>query len=185
MIRRNFFWALLTVCVLTGSLRAQSPDSLDFLNDLPDFEHVRDMLPNRLNDMAMDLLEQRKRTVSQITTAADVAKRRAYLRECMLRELGGFPERTPLNARVVGTLDRDGYRVEKIIFESQPKFFVTGNLYLPKSGKGPFPAVLFPEGHERGGKTNPDWQHVLVSLARRGYVAFTWDTLGQGERSQF
>jgi cephalosporin-C deacetylase-like acetyl esterase len=171
--------------MITGSLRAQSPDSLDFLNDLPDFEHVREMLPNHLNDMAMALLKERQLAVSQITTAADVAQRKAYLRECMIRELGGFPERTPLNARVVGTLDRDGYRVEKVIFESQPKFYVTGNLYLPKSGKGPYPAVLFPLGHERGGKPNPDWQHVLVSLARRGYVAFTWDTLGQGERSQF
>jgi cephalosporin-C deacetylase-like acetyl esterase len=185
MIRRSLIGALLTVCAITGSLRAQSPDSLDFLNDLPDFEHVRDMLPNQLNDIAMALLKERQRTVSQITTAADVAQRKAYLRECMIRELGGFPESTPLNARMVGTLDRDGYRVEKIIFESQPKFYVTGNLYLPKSGKGPYPAVLFPLGHERGGKPNPDWQHVLVSLARRGYVAFTWDTLGQGERSQF
>src|SRR5689334_325143 len=144
MIKRNLFWTLLTLCAITASLQAQSPETLDFLNDLPDFEHVREMLPNHLNDMARTLLRERQRTVSQITTAADVAKRRAYLRECMIRELGGFPERTPLNARVVGTLDRDGYRVEKIIFESQPKFYVTGNLYLPASGKGPYPAVLFP-----------------------------------------
>jgi len=103
----------------------------------------------------------------------------------MLSALGGLPERTPLNPRVVGVLDRDGYQVEKVIFESQPQFYVTGNLYLPKSGQPPYPAVLFPLGHERGGKPNSDWQHVLVSLARRGFVAFTWDTLGQGERSQF
>ncbi|HKS94501.1 MAG TPA: acetylxylan esterase, partial [Terriglobia bacterium] len=45
--------------------------------------------------------------------------------------------------------------------------------------------VLFPLGHEIGGKSNSDWQHVLVSLARRGFVSFTWDPLGQGERSQF
>ena len=185
MSRRNLFWAVVAVCALAGSLRAQSPESLDFLADLPDFEHAREMLPSHLNGLAMALLEERKRTVSQITTASDVARRKAYVRERMLSALGGFPERTPLNARVVGTLDRDGYRVEKVIFESQPKFYVTGNLYLPKDGKAPYPAVLFPLGHERGGKPNPDWQHVLVSLARRGFVAFTWDTLGQGERAQF
>jgi cephalosporin-C deacetylase-like acetyl esterase len=185
MTRRNLFWAVVLVCSLAVTLRAQSPESLDFLTDLPDFEHVREMLPSHLNGLAIALLEERKHTVSQIATPADLARRKVYVRERILNALGGFPERTPLNARVVGTLDRDGYRVEKVIFESQPKFYVTGNLYLPKSGQAPYPAVLFPLGHERGGKPNPDWQHVLVSLARRGFVAFTWDTLGQGERSQF
>ena len=185
MSRLKIISTVMLVCALCGSLRAQSREGLDFLTDLPDFEHVRMMLPNHLNRLAFALLDERQRTVSQITTMADVARRKAYVRERMLSALGGFPERTPLNARVVGSLDRDGYRVEKIIFESQPKFYVTGNLYLPKTGQAPYPAVLFPLGHESGGKPNPDWQHVLVSLARRGYVAFTWDTLGQGERSQF
>ena len=185
MRRANLLWAVMLASALSGPLRAQTPEGLDFLADLPDFERIREMLPNYLNRIAISLLEQRKRTVSQISAAAEVAKRKAYIRERMLSALGGLPERTPLNPRVVGVLDRDGYRVEKVIFESQPQFYVTGNLYVPKSGQPPYPAVLFPLGHERGGKPNPDWQHVLVSLARRGFVAFTWDTLGQGERAQF
>ena len=185
MRRANLLWAVMLASALSGPLRAQTPEGLDFLADLPDFERIREMLPNYLNRIAISLLEQRKRTVSQISAAAEVARRKAYIRERMLSALGGLPERTPLNPRVVGVLDRDGYRVEKVIFESQPQFYVTGNLYVPKSGQPPYPAVLFPLGHERGGKPNPDWQHVLVSLARRGFVAFTWDTLGQGERSQF
>ena len=56
--------------------------------------------------------------------------------------LGGLPVRTPLNARTVGVLERDNYRIEKVIFESQPRFFVTGNLYLPKQGRGPYPGVF-------------------------------------------
>src|SRR5438093_1630587 len=185
MRRANLLWAVMLASALSGPLRAQTPEGLDFLADLPDFERIREMLPNYLNRIAISLLEQRKRTVSQISAAAEVARRKAYIRERMLSALGGLPERTPLNPRVVGVLDRDGYRVEKVIFESQPQFYVTGNLYVPKSGQPPYPAVLFPLGHERGGKPNPDWQHVLVSLARRGFVAFTWDTLGQGERAQF
>jgi cephalosporin-C deacetylase-like acetyl esterase len=102
----------------------------------------------------------------------------------MLEDLGGFPERTPLNARVVGTLERAGYRIEKVIFESQPHFYVTANLYLPTTGHPPYPAILFPLGHERGGKTNPTWQQILGSLARKGFVALTWDPIGQGERLQ-
>jgi cephalosporin-C deacetylase-like acetyl esterase len=167
------------------TLRAQTPEDINFITGLSDFERVREMLPDYLNRQAFEMLAQRQRTVASIATPADVARRRAYVRERILAELGGLPEQTPLNARVVGTLERDGYRVEKVIFESQPKFYVTGNLYLPTTSKPPFPAVVFPLGHERGGKSNTDWQHVLVTLARRGYVAFTWDPLGQGERTQF
>ena len=122
--------------------------------------------------------------MARLRTPEEVAKRRAYLREAMVRDLGGFPARTPLNARVVGTLDRDGYKIEKVIFESQPHFYVTGNLYLPKTGHPPYPGVLFPLGHEEGGKSNGDWQQTLADFARRGYVCFTWDPIGQGERVQ-
>src|SRR5207249_9788732 len=92
------------------------------------------------------------------------ARRKAYTAEHMLQALGGLPERTPLNAHVVGALEREGYRIEKIIFESQPHFYVTGNLYLPKSSQPPYPGVLFPQGHERGGKSNAIWQQFLATL---------------------
>ena len=180
--------ALMSLWLLSGASRAllaQTPDDINFLTDLPDFEHVKNMLPDYLNRIAMEFLDQRQRTVAQISTATQVDERRAYVRERVLASLGGLPERTPLNARVVGSLDREGYRVERVIFESQPHFYVTGNLYIPSAGRPPYPGVLLPLGHERGGKSNADWQHVLVSLARRGFVAFTWDPLGQGERSQF
>jgi cephalosporin-C deacetylase-like acetyl esterase len=187
--RRCVTTAVLLIWALSGANRpvlAQTPEDINFLAGLSDFEQIGTMLPDYLNGIAFQLLDQRQRTVAQISTSAQVAARKAYVRERMIAALGGgLPDRTPLNARVVGTLDRDGYRVEKVIFESQPRFYVTGNLYLPTMGQPPYPAVLFPLGHERGGKSNADWQHVLVSLARRGFVAFTWDPLGQGERSQF
>ena len=45
--------------------------------------------------------------------------------------LGNFPVKTPLNATITGTLHRDGYRIEKIIYESFPNHHVTANLYIP------------------------------------------------------
>src|ERR1041384_6045924 len=98
--------------------------------------------------------------------------------------LGGRPERTPLNARVIGTLDRGDHRIERIIFESRPGFYVTANLYLPKGGKAPYPGILFPLGHERGAKAHQALQRVLAGLARRGFVCLAWDPIGQGERIQ-
>ena len=90
--------------------------------------------------------------------------------------------RTPLNAKSVGVIERENFRIEKIIFESQPKFYVTAKLYIPKKGKGPYPAILFPLGHEAGAKSHEAWQYVLGSFATKGFVALAWDPAGQGER---
>src|SRR5690349_4942137 len=134
--------------------RAQPGDDLNFLAGLDEFERVREMLPSYLKQHAMKLLERREKQISQMATLDDLARRKAYVREVMLRDLGGLPERAPLNARVTGTLDRADYRIEKIIFESQPHFYVTANLYVPKTGQPPYPAVLYPLGHEQGAKAH-------------------------------
>ncbi len=182
MKKLSLLVAKIWACLLVALLQAQTPENLDFLSDLPDYAHVRSMLPDYLNRNAISLLEERRRKITQLSSAEDVARRKAYLRERMLSALGVFPARTPLNPRVVGVLDRDGYRIEKVIFESQPRFYVTANLYLPKTGQPPYPGVLFPLGHERGAKANPGWQQMLGTLARRGFVGLAWDTIGQGER---
>lgn len=172
------------ILALAFPVSAQTVSDLDFLTGLSDYGHLRTMLRDYLNKEAISKLEARRHQIADLSTSEEVSKRRAYLREKMIDDLGGFPARTPLNARVVGAIDRDGYKIEKVIFESQPHFYVTGNLYLPKTGKPPFPGVLFPLGHEEGGKSNGDWQQTLVDFARRGYVCFTWDPIGQGERVQ-
>lgn len=100
-----------------------------------------------------------------------------------LRQLGGLPERTPLNARVVGRLQGKGYRVENILFESRPGHHVTGNLYLPE-GAGPWPGVIVPCGHSHDGKVAAAYQQVCILFARHGMAALCYDPIGQGERYQ-
>ena len=142
------------------------------------------MLGAYLKEHAFALLDERARVVSRISTRAELMARRQYVRDRIWSYLGGQPERTPLNARVAGELDRGDYRIQRILFESRPKFYVTANLYLPKSGRPPYPAILYPLGHERGAKAHQAWQRTLASLARRGFVCLAWDPLGQGERVQ-
>jgi len=163
---------------------AQSRDEWTFLSDPSAFYDVHGMLPAYLKEKAMALIEGREREIARIATVDDLKARQRYVRAHMLSYLGGLPERTPLNARTVGTLDRGDYLVEKIVFESRPAFYVTANLYLPKSGRPPYPAILFPLGHENGAKAHQAWQRCLAGLARRGFVALAWDPLGQGERVQ-
>ncbi len=89
-----------------------------------------------------------------------------------------FPERTPLKVRITGTLDRGDYRVEKLVFESLPKIYVTANLYLPARQEGPLPAVVYVCGHAYspfGSKAK--YQRHGISLAKNGYVAIILDPI--------
>ncbi len=106
---------------------------------------------------------------------------RQEIRECF----GPMPEKTPLNARVTGVLERDTYNVEKVIFESRPGYLVTGNLYVPKGRKTPMPGVVGVCGHSLNGKAMESYQSFAQGLARMGYVVFIIDPVGQGERFQF
>ncbi len=181
---RSLSSAVLAV-LFAAPLGAQPPQDLNFLVGLSDGRDLRSMLGSYLDRRAERLFAERRARIAQISGAADVVARRLVLREHMQQALGGpFPERTPLNARVTGVVERTDYRIEKIVFESQPKFFVTANLYLPRNGKPPYPAILFPLGHESGAKANDVWQHLLVTFARKGFVALAWDPAGQGERVQ-
>jgi hypothetical protein len=159
----------------------QRADNWDFLSDASVFGDVHGMLPAYLKAQAFALLDERQQKVAQIATPADLKARQQYVRERIRSYLGDLPERTPLHPREVGVLDRGDYRIEKIIFESRPAFYVTANLYLPKTGMPPYPAILYPLGHERGAKAHQAWQRSLASFTRRGFVALAWDPLGQGE----
>ena len=108
------------------------------------------------------------------------AYRRA-LKAKMMSAIGTMPERTPLNARTVATLRREGYSIEKVIFESMPGVFVTANLFVP-DGSGRRPAVVMSCGHADTGKDCNIYLRACVIAARRGFVALMFDPYYQGER---
>ncbi len=135
-----------------------------------------------LNAKAQALLAQRRATIAAIKTPAEAKARQVWVRGKLLELLKGLPDyKGPLNARTTGTIDQPGYRIEKVIFESLPKFPVTGNLYVPKTS-GRHPAVLFSMGHWDQGK--PVAQLIAGNLALKGFVVLVYDPIGQGERMQ-
>ncbi|UOQ68925.1 alpha/beta hydrolase family protein [Hymenobacter volaticus] len=95
--------------------------------------------------------------------------------------LGDLPPKMALNARVVGSLAQAEFRVERIMFESAPHRYVTGNLYVP-AGQGPFPVVLSLSGHGMNGKVSD--QRVGILFASHGIAVFAVDPVAQGERLQ-
>ena len=106
---------------------------------------------------------------------------RLDLRKKMLAAVGTFPERTPLNARTTATLKRDGYTLEKVVFESMPGLFVTANLFIP-DGSGRRPAVVMSCGHAETGKDSDVYRRACVIAVKRGFVALMFDPHNQGER---
>jgi dienelactone hydrolase len=131
--------------------------------------------------------DARRAAFEAVRTEADLAALRERIRSRVLGLIGGLPEtKTPLLARVTGTVPMDGYRIEKVVFESLPGLHVSALLYVPDGPAGTKrPAVLVACGHSPDGKSFRNYQQISGELARRGYVVLSWDPVGQGERSQF
>ena len=114
---------------------------------------------------------------------ADWTERRTEVRHRLARALGPVPDPPPsLDPASHGTLDRDGYRVEKVTFQTLPGVRMTANLYLPES-PGRHPAILAVHGHWRGAKQDPVVQARCIGAAKLGFAVLAVDAFGAGERA--
>ena len=142
-------------------------------------------LPDYLAALAADAAARRDARIARLNTSAAIHDYQAWARRTFRQLAGALPERTPLNLRTTGTLERAGYRVEKIVYESRPGFFVTANLYFPKTGSPPYPGVLFQMGHSNNGKSYALYQRCCQGLVQLGYAVLAFDPIGQGERTNY
>ncbi len=104
-------------------------------------------------------------------------------REMWLEMLGlsPLPERTPMEPTITGTLERDGYVIEKLHFQPEPGCYVTANLLMPDEIDEPLPCVIYHCGHSAIGKANPAYHSLARYYARNGYVCLVLDTMEIGE----
>jgi dienelactone hydrolase len=157
------------------------------------------VFPARAQDEAVPRVDRRAvevRTLDTPQTFTPYADKDAWLaRARFLRQqvlvsagLWPMPEKAPLNARVFGRIERRDYSVEKVYFESHPGFYVTGNLYRPVGKTGPLPGVLSPHGHWAYGRLENGADGSIparcISLARQGYVVFSYDMVGYNDSRQ-
>ncbi|MGI5818539.1 MAG: alpha/beta hydrolase [Armatimonadota bacterium] len=129
--------------------------------------------------------EANQQRVMSLQSREDALAYRAEVREKMPLIFGEMPERTPLNVRVTGEVDRGAYIVRNIIFDSRPDFPVTANLYIPRGHEGPRPGVLCLCGHAGNAKSYELYQPFAQALARMGYITLIFDPIGQAERLQY
>ncbi len=168
--------------LLTAEAGAAAPSDADAIAPL-----------NRFPRMVQRYFVGRVRRAEQVgeaaraglKTKADAERYVRSVQEKIRTSFSPFAEKTPLKPRVTGVVERDAYRIEKVLFESRPEFLVTANLYIPKGREFPLPGVVGTCGHSTNGKCAEAYQSFAQGLARLGYVVLIYDPIGQGERLQY
>jgi dienelactone hydrolase len=165
---------------------AKAQKELDVIrNNWLQYTDAPNSLYHFLTGEAFKLLDYRAEKVAKLKTKDDLLKRQAELKKAMWKDIGSFPEKTPLNAKITNSFKKDGYQVENIIYESFPGFYVTASLFIPDNVKKPAPAILFCSGHSQIAYRRELYQLPLINLVKKGFIVLAIDPIGQGERSQY
>ena len=146
--------------------------------------HDRDYsrgLPAYLRDLAERAYQSRNRAISSLTTPAAIRKRQQWVTETFWSLIGGMPDRTPLNARTVGSFERPKYRVEKVVYESQPNFHISGTLYIPDRGAPAVSGSAVPDGPHDQRKGRRHLSSLLPDAGGRRLSGAGIRPDGQGE----
>jgi cephalosporin-C deacetylase-like acetyl esterase len=162
-------YAALLIVSLPAAAQTQTTTALQKLNSY-------------LNNIGIAQADERAQKVASIHTRAEAEQRQALVRGKILSLIGGLPDHNgPVPVREFGSVAGDGFRVEKIAYESLPGFFVTANVFVPAVGSGPFPAIVETPGHGAGKQSEYNW---AANFARAGVIVLAVDPIGQGERMQ-
>jgi len=138
-----------------------------------------DLRETLLNRIGLQTQEVRDELLS-LKTLEEIRDYAARKRE-ILMHMNSIEHTEPqVNARIAGTIERDDFIVEKVIFESSPGILVPANVYVPKGITGRVPGILITEGHSAAGKSS--YHTMCQSFCAQGFVVMTFDPLGRGER---
>jgi len=170
---------------LTFLLPAQAQDDVDLFDFWKFYTDSENVMYLSSCDLAFKQLQERKASIAQLDTRNDYLERQEVVKDKLLKLIGPFPEKTPLNPRVTGVIRKQDYRVEKVIFESIPGYYVSAALFIPEKLKGKAPAVIYASGHTANGFRSETYQHIIINLVKKGFVVLAFDPVGQGERLQY
>ena len=176
---------LLIFCFFTSGLILAQDENLSVIKGWLKYSDRENALYRHITDQGLDYLNKRAAGVDRLATKEGWLKRQVLVHKVLMDIVGPFPEKTPLNAQVVAVIKKTGFRMEKIIFESQPKFYVTACLYLPEGIVKKRPAIIYCSGHSNEGFRNLPYQHIILNLVKKGFIVFAFDPVGQGERLQY
>ncbi len=157
----------------------------DIMSAWVKYNNAANSLYDFMSFTACEQLDKRANKILSIHSLANWQERQKTIKERLNDLIGPFPKKTPLHAKITGRMQREDYHVEKLIYESQPGFYVTAALFIPENLKGKAPAVIYCSGHTEDGFRSPVYQRVIINLVKKGFVVLAYDPLGQGERRQY
>jgi len=175
----------LTIFLLSGHKAVAQDEDLSVLSSWMRWSDAPNMLYHHLGTQAFQLLEERASEAATLKSEGQWLRRQKEIRQTLMEIVGPFPEKTPLNPRITGILEKEDYTAEKIIFESMPNFYVTACLFIPKGLEGKAPAILYVCGHTADGFRSRAYQKTILNLVKKGFVVLTYDPISQGERLQY
>ena len=142
------------------------------------------MMEAYLQKQAFAALDRREAAFEKLQTGEQLRAWQQDRREVFLSALGGFPERTPLNARTTGQMMFADYRLEKIIFESQPEpgIWLPALRFEPETAARSGDPVLYLHGEGKQADAGPGGPIETLALAGRTVLAV--DLRGLGETSR-
>ncbi len=163
----------------------QDEENLNVLDEWIRWNNPGSLLIDHLTNQAFYYYDIRDQEISKLSTRNDWLNRQQKVKDKLLDMVGPFPEKTPLNPRITGIIKKDGYRIEKIIYESMPEFYVTACLFIPDGLAGKAPAILNVIGHEQESFRAELDQVIILNLVKKGFIVLAIDPLGQGEHVQY
>lgn len=145
---------------------------------------LAEMLSRHIHARLQDANQREAKAFEQIKTRAEWDRFRDVRVSALRESLGPFPP-VPKNLKVskTGTIEGDGYRIDKVVFESRPGLVVTANLYRPAQQRRSMPGILIVHSFFHP-KNQPELQDMGVNWARLGCVVLVVDLVGHGERRQ-
>ncbi|MEP7257731.1 MAG: acetylxylan esterase, partial [Flavitalea sp.] len=171
--------------VTPGDPPAGEKENLDVFQQWIKWNNPGSSLIQYLNCQASTLYDARDKEIAQIKTKQQWLNRQQLVKEKLLSLLGPLPQKTPLNAKITGIIKRKGYRIEKLVYEAFPGYYVTGCLYIPDKLRGKAPAILNVMGHDQEGYKVELYQIIITNLVSKGMIVLAIDPPGQGEHVQY
>jgi len=179
---------IFSLVIFVGSHVVNAQDELNVITDnWIKYSDAPNSLYHHLTGQAYNLLKERTDAVTGLKTLSGWQQRQNWIKETLSDMVGPFPEKTPLNAKIQRIIEKDGYRIEHLVYESQPGFYVTASMFIPGGlkKKSKAPVVIYCSGHSEEGYRSPVYLHVIANLAKKGFIVFAFDPVGQGERLEY
>ena len=156
----------LLIVLISFSANAQTvnPSEYDVFNGCLEFSDSQNALYKYLAGQVFEFTKNRSKNVGAIQTLDGWKNRQKIVAETLKKDIGAFPEKTPLNAKVVKVIKKDGFRIEHIVFESMPNYYVTASMFIPSNLKKKAPAIIYCVGHVFLGDVSSWMMNTLAGI---------------------